>query len=41
MSRLQRSASKATATRNLQDLSEKGILTVSGGGRSTGYQLNL
>lgn len=34
-------ASKATATRDLQDLSAKGILSVSGGGRSTGYQVNL
>jgi Fic family protein len=34
-------ASKATATRDLQDLSEKRILIVSGGGRSTGYQVNF
>jgi len=34
-------ASKATATRDLQDLAEKGVLIVSGGGRSTGYQVNL
>ena len=33
--------SKATATRDLADLVEKGILTVKGGGRSVGYQVNL
>jgi Fic family protein len=34
--------SKATATRHLQDLVEKGILiTQNGGGRSTNYQVNL
>jgi Fic family protein len=33
--------SKATATRHLQDLLEKGILISKGGGRSTNYQLNL
>lgn len=33
--------SKATATRDLGDLVEKGILTVKGGGRSVGYQVNL
>lgn len=34
-------ASKATATRDLQDLAEKGVLIMSGGGRSTGYQVSL
>jgi Fic family protein len=33
--------SKATATRDLQDLTEKGILDPIGGGRSTRYQLVL
>ena len=33
--------SKATATRDLVDLVEKGILTVKGGGRSVGYQVSL
>ena len=33
--------SKATATRDLQDLVRKGILTAAGGGRSTSYQLTL
>lgn len=33
--------SKATATRDLQDLAAKQILTASGAGRSTGYQVNL
>ena len=33
--------SKATATRHLQDLVEKGILIVQKGGRSTNYQVNL
>ena len=33
--------SKATATRDLQDLFRKGILTAAGGGRSTSYQLTL
>jgi Fic family protein len=33
--------SKATATRDLQDLVDKGILAMSGGGRSTGYQVRL
>ncbi|MGR3810753.1 Fic family protein [Jiulongibacter sp. NS-SX5] len=33
--------SKATATRDLQYLAEKGILQISGGGRSTRYDLNL
>ncbi len=33
--------SKATATRDLQDLVEKQILIPSGGGRSTNYQINL
>jgi len=32
-------ASKATATRDLQDLLEKGAFEVSGGGRSTSYQV--
>lgn len=34
-------ASKATATRDLQDLMEKEIFIVIGGGRSTRYQVNL
>ncbi|MFV1976031.1 MAG: Fic family protein [Candidatus Scalindua sp.] len=33
--------SKATATRDLQDLVEKGAFILSGGGRSTKYQINL
>ena len=33
--------SKATATRDLQDLVEKQILTLTGGGRSTNYQVNF
>lgn len=33
--------SKATATRHLQDLVEKGILILKQGGRSTNYQVNL
>ncbi len=33
--------SKATATRDLQDLVEKSILIAQGGGRSTNYQVNL
>jgi Fic family protein len=33
--------SKATATRDLQDLLEKGIINVVGGGRSTRYQINI
>jgi Fic family protein len=33
--------SKPTATRDLQDLEEKGIFTTSGGGRSTRYEMNL
>ena len=33
--------SKATATRHLQDLVEKGILVSQQGGRSTNYQVNL
>lgn len=34
-------ASKATATRDLQDLAEQGVLISSGGGRSTRYKVNL
>ena len=34
-------ASKATATRDLQDLLEKQLLIAKGGGRSRGYQVNL
>jgi Fic family protein len=34
-------ASKATATRDLQDLAEKGILVPTGGGRSTHYTIKL
>ena len=34
-------ASKATATRDLQDLADKGVFTPTGGGRSTHYQINL
>lgn len=33
--------SKATATRDLQDLVEKGIFTTSCGGRSTRYEINM
>ena len=33
--------SKATATRDLQHLSEIGVLIKSGGGRSISYKLNL
>jgi Fic family protein len=33
--------SKATATRHLQDLLERGFLSSMGGGRSTNYQVNL
>jgi Fic family protein len=33
--------SKATATRDLQDLAEKGIFVQTGGGRSTHYQISL
>ena len=33
--------SKATATRDLQDLAEKNVLIATGGGRSTRYQVNL
>jgi Fic family protein len=35
------SVSKATATRHLQDLVEKGILISDKGGRSTNYQVNM
>ena len=35
------SASKATATRDLQDLVEKGIFKPTGGGRSTRYEINM
>lgn len=34
-------ASKATATRDLQDLVRKGIFVPSGGGRSTSYMVNI
>jgi Fic family protein len=34
-------ASKATATRDLQDLADKGLFVPSGGGRSTSYKMNL
>jgi Fic family protein len=34
-------APKATATRDLQDLAEKGIFVPTGGGRSTQYQIRL
>jgi len=34
-------ASKATATRDMQDLAEKGIFIPIGGGRSTHYQIKL
>jgi Fic family protein len=34
-------ASKATATRDLQDLADKGIFASTGGGRSTHYKVNL
>jgi Fic family protein len=34
-------ASKATVTRDLQELVEKGIFAPTGGGRSTRYQINL
>ena len=33
--------SKATATRDLQDMAEKGALVISGGGRSTRYEVSL
>lgn len=33
--------SKATATRDLQDLAEKNILVPTGGGGSTSYQISL
>lgn len=33
--------SKATATRDLQDLAARGILRPEGGGRSTRYSINL
>ncbi|MFZ3015089.1 MAG: hypothetical protein WA045_15410 [Nitrospira sp.] len=33
-------ASKATATRNLHDLTEKNILVLTGSGRSTHYQVS-
>ena len=33
--------SKATATRDLQDLAERGVFISSGGGRSTRYKINL
>lgn len=33
--------SKATATRDLQDLADKGVFLPYGGGRSTGYKVNL
>ena len=35
------SASKATATRDLQDLADKGIFVPTGGGRSTHYTIKL
>ncbi|NJB71082.1 Fic family protein [Saonia flava] len=35
------STSKATATRDLQDLVQKGIFKPTGGGRSTRYEINL
>lgn len=34
-------ASKATATRDLQDFAHKGLFVPSGGGRSTSYKVNL
>ncbi|MBY0248489.1 MAG: hypothetical protein K2Q17_12555 [Nitrospiraceae bacterium] len=34
-------ASKATATRDSQNLADKGVFTAIGGGRSTHYQVNL
>ncbi len=34
-------ASKATATRDLQDLADKGIIVSAGGGRSIHYKINL
>ena len=34
-------ASKATATRDLQELAEIGALLIQGGGRSTHYIVNL
>ncbi len=34
-------ASKATATRDLQELADKGIFIATGGGRSTSYQIQL
>ncbi len=33
--------SKATATRDLQNLTELGVLRIEGGGRSTRYHLNI
>ncbi len=33
--------SKATATRDLQDLTDKSAITAFGGGRSTSYKLSL
>jgi len=33
--------SKATATRDLQELLEQGVLIAEGGGRSTHYTLNI
>ncbi len=41
LDRLCASASKATATRDLQNLAEKNILIPTGGGRSTHYKINL
>lgn len=34
-------ASKSTATRDLQDLADKGVLAPTGGGRSTHYSIKL
>jgi Fic family protein len=34
-------ASKSTATRDLQDLAQKGIFVPVGGGQSTHYKVNL
>ncbi len=34
-------ASKATATRDLQDLTDKGVFAPAGGGRSTHYKINV